>query len=60
MTDHDIAETLRTAASWLQLAAERLDAGDLAAAHNMARLGLFGCEDAPARIDTLATQEVGA
>ena len=56
MTEQDIAETLRTAASWLNLAAERLEAGDLAAAHNMARLGVFGCEDAPARIDALSTE----
>lgn len=58
-TETDMAETLRTAASWLNLAAERLDQGDLASAHNMARLGVFGCEDVPARIDAL-TQEVHA
>ena len=54
-----IADVLRSAAGWLRLAAERLDDGDDAAAHNMARLGLFGAEDVPGRIDAL-TQEVDA
>ena len=55
-----IADVLKSAAGWLKLAAERLEEGDDAAAHNMARLGLFGCEDAPGRIDALNTTEVSA
>ena len=54
-----LADVLRSAGGWLKLAAEKLEAGDLAAAHNMAKLGLFGCEDAPGRIDALH-QEVRA
>ena len=56
-TDREaLADLLRSAAGWLKLAAERLEEGDDAAAHNMAKLGLFGCEDAPARIDALNTE----
>jgi hypothetical protein len=55
-----LADVLRCAGSWLHLAAERIEAGDLAAAHNMARLGIFGCEDTPDRIDALHEQEVTA
>ena len=51
-----LADLLKSAAGWLRLAAERLEEGDDAAAHNMARLGLFGCEDAPGRIDALNTE----
>ena len=51
-----IADVLKSAAGWLRLAAERLEEGDDAAAHNMAKLGLFGCEDAPGRIDALNTE----
>ena len=47
---------LKSAAGWLNLAAERLEQGDDAAAFNMAKLGLFGCEDAPGRIDALNTE----
>lgn len=60
-TERDaLADVLRAAGAWLQLAAERLETGDLAAAHNMAKLGLFGCENAPDRIDALHNQEVRA
>lgn len=55
-----LADVLRSASGWLRLAAERLDSGDLAGAYNMAKLGVFGCEDAPGRIDALTTQEVVA
>ena len=55
-----LAGLLRSAAGWLNLAAERLEDGDDAAAFNMAKLGLFGCEDAPGRIDALHQQEVDA
>ena len=55
-----LANVLRSAASWLNLAAERIETGELADAHNMAKLGLFGCEDAPGRIDALHQQEVSA
>ena len=48
-----VADVLRSAAGWLKLAAERIEDGDLASARNMAQLGLFGCEDAPGRIDAL-------
>ena len=51
-----LADLLKSAAGWLRLAAERLEEGDDAAAHNMAKLGLFGCEDAPGRIDALNTE----
>lgn len=59
-TPERVANTLRNAAAWLNLAAERIEGGDLASAHNMARLGLFGCEDAPGRIDALHEQEARA
>lgn len=53
-TPHTIAETLRTAAAWLNLAADRLDDGRLEDAANMAKLGLFCSEGAPDRIAGLA------
>ena len=47
---------LRSSAAWLRLAAERLEEGDDAAAYNMARLGAFGAEGMPERIDQLNTE----
>ena len=45
-----IADLLRNAAAWLELAARKLDEGDLEGAMQMAKLGEFGTEGVSTRI----------
>lgn len=53
-TPEALADVLRSAAAWTKLAAERLEAGQLEDALNMAKLGAFGVEGMPERIAALA------
>jgi hypothetical protein len=52
----ELADALRSAGAWARLAAEKLEAGDLAAAENMSKLAAFGVEDTPARIAALMVE----
>ncbi len=52
-TPETIAETLRSAAAWLRLTADRLDTGQLTEPVDMAQLGRFGSQDIPERIAQL-------
>lgn len=52
-TAHELAEQLRNAGAWLDLAADRLEEGKLEDARNMTRLGVFLCEPLPHKLAAL-------
>lgn len=48
-----LADQLRSAAAWLRLAADELDAGHIRDAADRARLGIFGADGVDQRIRDL-------
>lgn len=54
-TAHELAEQLRNAGAWLELAAQRLDEGNLDEGRTMASLGTMLAEPLPGRLAELAS-----